>query len=263
MIMSLYNRYNAAILTELAVSDYQMLIVQDSFLYGAPYSSSVYNHFQSNGDEIAYLQAHLDEMQMLDNADCIKAYWNPPLTARADLLLVSDFVSNSSVAVYSVGCPMCSDPIGWLCEGIIGNWSSSNGPCTTSELLANIGNASNWEFANYRVKYCLSQVEAERCKIKFSVYIMIAVIVCNVVKLVCMVLHAVGQAGTLLTVGDAIDSFLAAKDTTTENMCLISKPCIGAAWSEGNSPASQKWTPKSHFWFAAVSIKQWLFFYVL
>jgi hypothetical protein len=262
---SLYFRYNAAILSELDVSDPQILVVQDSFLHGATYSGSVYEYDQPSGDEIAYLQAHVDELQMLNNTDCIQAYASPLLTDRSDLVVVSEFESNSSVAIYSLGCPMCGDPLSWICFGLIGNYSSSNGGCTQSKIEANLGNASNWVLYNHRVKYCLSLQEEERCKIRFSVYIMIAVIACNVVKAVCMLLYTLEHAGTLLTVGDAIDSFLSEEDTTTQNMCVASKALIitSTSLSAWNSTISREWTPKHRFWFAAVGIKQWLLFYIL
>lgn len=72
----------------------------------------------------------------------------------------------------------------------------------------------------YPVEYCLSQPVQERCTDQLSLVTMAVVIVCNAVKLTCMVLLLRQlKCAPLATIGDAIESFMLDKATTTQGMC--------------------------------------------
>ncbi|KAB8213217.1 hypothetical protein BDV33DRAFT_210419 [Aspergillus novoparasiticus] len=75
------------------------------------------------------------------------------------------------------------------------------------------------------VLHCLSKKGEERCRLLFSPPIAITVILCNVVKVVCMALTSrVGRrSGILLTVGDAVSSFLTCPDMTTKGRCMMGR----------------------------------------
>jgi hypothetical protein len=62
---------------------------------------------------------------------------------------------------------------------------------------------------------------------------------------------------TLVTIGDAVASFLYDPDPTTTGICLSSKSSIQATKKWKLQPA-KPWHPKRHFWFRAASIKRWL-----
>lgn len=62
------------------------------------------------------------------------------------------------------------------------------------------------------------------CKLIFDVQIIVIVIICNAIKAICMFLVVVkADDYPLVTLGDAIASFLEYPDPTTKDMCLISK----------------------------------------
>ena len=59
--------------------------------------------------------------------------------------------------------------------------------------------------------------------LQFSLIIMLMVIVCNAVKVVCCILAArrLGESRPLVTIGDAVASFLEVPDPTTAGFCLL------------------------------------------
>lgn len=73
----------------------------------------------------------------------------------------------------------------------------------------------------YPVQHWLSQRVEERCKIQFSLVIMAVTICSNLIKMGCMLLTLwFHRFRPLVTIGDAIESFLQKADHTTRNMCL-------------------------------------------
>ncbi|RAL07797.1 uncharacterized protein BO97DRAFT_446566 [Aspergillus homomorphus CBS 101889] len=74
------------------------------------------------------------------------------------------------------------------------------------------------------VSHCLIKEEEQRCQLFFSPPIAIVVIICNITKVICMLLTArVKRTDLLLRVGDALASFLTRPDPTTLGRCLISR----------------------------------------
>lgn len=61
---------------------------------------------------------------------------------------------------------------------------------------------------------------------------------------------------TLVTIGDAVASFLYDPDPTTAGICLSSKSSIQS--NKWKLQPAKPWNPKRHFWFRAASIKRWL-----
>ena len=103
------------------------------------------------------------------------------------------------------------------------------------------------------IDYCVSDQVEERCELQFNLYIMVTVILCNPVKLVTMGLTVWKQrAPTLVTLGDAVSSFLEVPDTPTEGMCLVTKTDIlNGGWSRDG--VQKVYKPARSFWFKAAS----------
>lgn len=133
--------------------------------------------------------------------------------------------------------------------------------------------ADNWETFSYSVDYCLSEPMEEFCRLEFSMTIMIVIVVCNLIKTICMVLTVWKQkTPPLATIGDAIASFVEVPDRTTKGMCTVSKKdiCTGAWKNQKGQPApnreeleGKRWVAQRHFWFQAASLKRWLACYML
>lgn len=80
----------------------------------------------------------------------------------------------------------------------------------------------------FHVSHCLSKDAKQRCQVLFSLPIALVVLACNSIKVVCMFLAAksVHRRDVLLTVGDAVASFLTRPDLTTRGRCLLSRSDI-------------------------------------
>ncbi|KAL4875009.1 hypothetical protein BJY04DRAFT_211628 [Aspergillus karnatakaensis] len=76
--------------------------------------------------------------------------------------------------------------------------------------------------------YCLLKETEKDCEVYFNLTICLSVIFSNVIKLVCMYQAAkIRRREVLLTVGDAVASFLDCPDATTTHKCLIFLTCLG------------------------------------
>ena len=101
---------------------------------------------------------------------------------------------------------------------------------------------------------CKSEITDEKCKVRFSLGIMIVVIGCNLVKACCMVMAVVrSREPTLVTLGDAGDSFLRTPDQTTIGICFADRQYIGRGWRHGWRARPMQWKQKGiqRWWTAA------------
>ncbi|KAK1148791.1 hypothetical protein N8T08_008676 [Aspergillus melleus] len=148
---------------------------------------------------------------------------------------------------------------GWAAEVRFEQAKATCRPTYTSTHVGNTGDS-------YTVDGCLSMHVAERCQLVFIPSFAIVVIGCGVIKLACIALIA-HRASTkkLLTVGDAIASFLTHPDHHTAGQCLTSK----SDWKVGSpiwrgqehhlrvSTRSRKLSNKSKWWWQAGSTELW------
>jgi hypothetical protein len=112
----------------------------------------------------------------------------------------------------------------------------------------------------------MSERTLPKCRLEFSVYILVAVIVCNIIKSAAMfwTLHRQRES-TLVTFGDAISSWLDRPDETTIHHCLMSKKAVLQSFKRSCSSARENDTPlpkpfslrQKQRWYKAVSPKRW------
>ena len=107
---------------------------------------------------------------------------------------------------------------------------------------------------------CKSERTAEKCKVQFSLGIMIAVICCNIVKACGMVMAVVrSREPTLVTLGDAVDSFLRIPDPTTIGICFADRRFVKRAWRRRWRTDPRQWKQKGvQRWWTSVSVKRWI-----
>lgn len=228
--------YNSVVFSTLSNHSYTVLVVTFDFLSGAPFhntTQSFLDHQQRANITSGYyteLSPHYvteienirrnvsvfkqdqskSEWQKLDGPKCREAYQPEILSDRSDLLAVSSANSTlTSLLYYWSRDDFSSNP--WTCP------SSSEPYCTNFTK-------DYFEVFGYPIDHCLSRRQAEKCQLQFSFPIMIIVIICNLTKAVCMLLTIWYRFATpLLTVGDAIASFLRRPDIYTRNNCLSDK----------------------------------------
>ena len=93
--------------------------------------------------------------------------------------------------------------------------------------------------------------------------ILVTVIVINIVKAMLMVLVFLrldGRDTPLVTIGDAIKSFLERPDPTTKNCCLMSRRNVDALLELPELRQNQRYSPRNREpWFGACSKRRWVF----
>lgn len=262
--------YNSAVFSTLSTQQFSVYLVTSEFLDGAPFNSSLATNdvFDLDISSLLPSQNLQDTLQdtlrdtlqdykanhsfaRLEFKECVETYSAPIISTNSDLMLVSnssdDSNANNSLVWYhedaysplfyygaSVFCflGLC-DPTGAV------NSSYYNGATTDPGF-----------------DYCLSKRVGEHCKLQFSLTIMTVVIVCNLIKTVCMAMISWKQdPEPLVTLGDAIASFLDRPDVTTDRHCIA-----GRTWFESRDWDFRlsRWNPKHLRWSRAASRKRWI-----
>jgi hypothetical protein len=196
-----------------------------------------------------YLRRQIDVLQELDVNDCITKYAQNFQTSKGALLLVldvpADSGTNSTNAVVfdrtaSWGFDMyCSeDRYAWICAQTEQNTCAhyvqyGERSCEQQQDDLIKSNATNWRplVSEYPVAKCYSQDLPQQCKLQASIHLIAVVLFLNAAKAVIMYLAVKWMRGTpLLTVGDAVASFLTRPDPSTKGLCLISRKEVFHDW---------------------------------
>ena len=262
--------YNSAVFSSLGGNQYNAFLVSSDFLDGAPFSTSTFELDSITANVLQDYQKNPASLTKLSDKACVEIYTAQIVSAYSDLVLISDYSdSNNSLLYYgayevseSVSGPYstsgtCSLNLLSDCDpsGIIAhdqNWSvyvNCHGDCDVSAPSSINGTS---------IQYCLSKHVDEHCTLQFSLAIMIIVIICNLIKTICMSIIVWKQdPEPLVTLGDAIASFLDQPDVTTEGKCILDKTQFQdkGSWRL-LKPCS--WDPKRVRWFRAASRRRWL-----
>lgn len=128
---------------------------------------------------------------------------------------------------------------------------------------------------NYQLSGCLAIKAEEHCELLYSPPICIAIVLASLVKVIAMFLSARSSRSRsvpLLTIGDAVASFLEEPDLTTKGLCWISRTEIQGGdwksseqkragmgnWEDGrNQSVIYKSLSRGKFWVQAPSLKRW------
>ncbi|KAF2206225.1 hypothetical protein CERZMDRAFT_53632 [Cercospora zeae-maydis SCOH1-5] len=153
-------------------------------------------------------------MQRLDNADCIAQYGQHYISGHGDVLLItspSPEQDNRTFLWWGT-----TDHDRW--RG--GDWRFER-PTALDWVFPGghqksiRANPEGWSRNNRIIDYCLAIVSAPKCQLQFTVQILIAVVVCNAIKSVFMLVALFSHKDApLVTIGDAIASFLETSSMT-------------------------------------------------
>ena len=280
--------YNSAVFSTLCTRRYNVALVSREFVDGAPFDVTLFSvdGFSVDGDYTDTLldyQKNHTSLVTLDNKACVEIYTAPIISTYSDLILVSTYSNATNSLLYYdqhqdsqliIGSPggsgICSLPILKTCNAsrVIAN------PLEWSIDIPEIGEgvpldvyygsaqyASTAEdpsiFDGTRIQYCLSKGVKEHCKLQCSLVIMIVVIVCNLVKTICMSIIAWKQdPEPLVTLGDAIASFLDRPDVKSKGNCVLGKTRFRESRFWGS--LISRWDLKRLRWFRAASRRRWL-----
>ena len=247
----LHFMYNSAVFSTLSTHPYSAAVVSHDFLTNASFHEvavmsahsdlSFKQNWRVDGNtydnlDVQRLTALRDDQSKLHNLSndaCLKAYRNELVPDRLDVLAISSALNtNTSLLGYF------PDNVGY------GSRSSSRTDLSGTGVLLSYawtcvqatredgyqtpkyhcGSSVQWTVLDFPIEYCLSQPADSTCKLQFSLVIMVIVILCNFSKTFCMFLTIWNPSWVpLLTLGDAIASFLAQPDPSTVNNCLADK----------------------------------------
>ena len=260
--------YNSAVFSTLSNQQFVTFLVTSRFLDGASFNVS-YANSENSGYTMQALQDTLQDYKTnhslvkLECKVCVDTYSAPIIPTNSDLILVSDY-------------PDASNSLVWYDEAVSsslvygGNASvfCSLGLCDYNGVVIDPQNLSfnlseiypvplNGTFRGLTsIDYCLSKRVREHCKLQFSLTIMIVVIVCNIIKTICMTIILRNQdPQPLVTLGDAIASFLDRPDITTARNCIAGRTRFEHSRYWGLLVS--RWDPKRSHWFRAASLRRW------
>ena len=241
-----------------------MAVVTEDFPTGAAFKHSITDN--AAGVNVTAAMTILQKnattsFQNMSNSECIRAYGKTYVTDRRDVLVVTSVQINASIGSVRHAQSNDAQPRNnWVCDD-------------TQELGCDIaravGNASSWTVNKMPVAYCLSMQTPQVCRFEFSLQLLVVVVICNLVKALCMALTVWKQkTPTLVTIGDAVASFLDSPDPTTVERCMMTKAdVLNAHWykkhiSNGQAdfvaPSATEWLPKHNHWFSAASVPRWV-----
>ena len=258
--LPLHLMYNSAVFETLSTNEYQVYTVSKDFLSGAPFESQDSDDFppeiftqQLNSLRDPNSGIHLRNMT---TRECILTYSDAFANSKyKNVLAVSSLndATNSLLDfVYSGRPDLRQQQNLWFC----GDYEDDRGYCNVAEAAA-----QTLTVAEYPIDYCLVQEVDEECMLQFSLSIMLIVIICNLIKTVCMIWVAFEKRPRfLMTVDDAIASFLSESDSTTKNFCLADRDFFR---KKGWQATLLIWKFKRHRWFRTASMKRWFVFNVL
>jgi len=85
----------------------------------------------------------------------------------------------------------------------------------------------DWVIGDHRIDSCLARKTEPHCKLEFSLYIMVPVMICNFIKAIAMLwLLLRQQEVTFVTFGDALASWLDVHDKSTRRYCIMEKDAL-------------------------------------
>jgi hypothetical protein len=218
-----------------------------------------------------FMYDNRDRLTRLNNSACIQAYSSPlQRTHGSVLVVVASNATNDTVKDgftqfdKLVSLAYCWLRPKWplpnvfsviLCVGsAISLKSSSDGVlCDTTGRA----NANNLTVSDYPIDYCLSSPIDEHCRLQFSVVIVVVVIFFNFVKMCCMMATFMEPSPTLVTIGDAIDSFLQRPDPRTAGNCTASWASFTREdWR--SLDLAQPFKARRYWWFQATTRRRLL-----
>jgi hypothetical protein len=193
-----------------------------------------------------YYSAVANNLTRLDPAACIKAQATTFQTSRGSLILVTNdsaslpepfFYDTSLSTITKNGCR--PDAYAWICGQGRGdnNCFSHPPPPSCSSQISSL-DPNTWKPLGSTVSYCLSEAIGQRCRLEFSPQIAGVVIVFNFIKvLILAYTFFCLNEDPLMTMGDAVASFLGKRDETTKELCLMGKDNV--EWWENTHPSRE------------------------
>ncbi|TPX18423.1 uncharacterized protein E0L32_011664 [Thyridium curvatum] len=230
--------YNSVIFTTKVGADPRLVFVTQSFLTGETFSNATSNNAAGlSRIDILNLQKMagskvLVNMTIEECMDEFDGAFNAEFTAA---LFVTDIVAPSSSVLQT----------------------------TTQASLLSLGAASEGRdsiiAARAATQFCLAQrdLDGHTCDLSLNGSLLAVVVLLNIITILATTAILFRSSfRPLVTIGDAIASFLEDPDHTTEGSCLMTKAdVLQNRWGLGEA---KHWQSRRHFWFRSASVLRWL-----
>ena len=194
--------------------------------------------------------------QYLTPFQCAKVYNTDFLSDHRNLFLITNYTTgamfdNSTLLEMGIVTDEQPPPDSLKCRYF---------RCEPNELTSRMASGHPWMVSGDAITGCMGEITKEKCKVQFSLFIMIVVICCNVVKACGMIMTIVrSREPTLVTLGDAIDSFLRIPDPTTIGICYADRRFIEKEWRGGSRAGPRQWKQKGvQRWWSSASKTRWI-----
>jgi len=208
----------------------------------------------------------------LTTSQCTNIYKTDFVSNHRNLFLIANYTSNATYnnTILDMRVVMGQDvsSSSWMCNSPQGNLDAqypySSYFCNANEFASNVSKGLPWQInlqvGPIGISGCKSEITEEKCKVHFSLGIMIVVICCNLVKACSMIMTAIrSREPTLVTLGDAVDSFLGTPDLTTIGICFADRRFIKREWRRGWRVGPRQWKQKGvQRWWSSVSQTRWI-----
>ena len=239
----------------LSANTYAVFVIPEGFVENIhPFNESLFQSHEGYYEDLQRLRNLTSDQRdqwNMTNRECIAQY-SKSIVTGGNLWAVT-----SNISLVGQPIDIFSGPAIDLSKCVYsGNYCKLGGRATKG--------SDSWAYDAQPISYCLSEPIPERCTLQYSMHILIVVVICNALKvLVMLFIFWKQETETLVTLGDAISSFLDNPDPTTAGQCLASKRDIRKEFKPRDMNGDQflapkEWQSKGCFWFAAPSGKRWL-----
>ncbi|KAF3045132.1 hypothetical protein E8E12_009612 [Didymella heteroderae] len=280
--------FNAVFFTTTETYQYAVAVVDYGFqnntaFHVTPDNSSPYRRFGSeqfewqgdcNGEDCTWdvtndtfverllndVRSQAQTFTTLSPSECIRYYTEGFTSKYSDVVVISNATQVESPILWTRYPQRIltedkrttnRDSYHWICHDILNNTTEE--VCSRKRALESL-KFKPWTVYTHPVDRCLARIAPDRCRLQYNVWIMGAVVVFSIIKVLAIaVLVFTHPDGTFLrTIGDAIASFLEKSDPATENMCLVSSAQVRKhGFATPASPRAlndsrQRWRPRTN-----------------
>ncbi|KAG4441757.1 hypothetical protein IFR05_002748 [Cadophora sp. M221] len=283
--------YNSIVFSGVKINQYAILSVTSSFMDENALKSVDWAGFNTTGPKFTtalnpnrkiisemHQQLYSGNYTKLDELDCVDAYAPQLQTGHGNVILVSNVTgklpiktlqySDLKSSVYETAWGYTFDTSGWICGAenattVLQNggyWSAAE-ECNSDKHAYYGTSTHSWLPFGTKVDYCLAQNVVPQCKVFASLSLIFLVLMMGLLKLVVMAVaffHI--DSAPLLTLGDAIASFMENADQYTRNMCLCSSENF-RIWAYKNTewtPQLRPWVKKTRRWYSMIRVRRWI-----
>lgn len=229
--------YNAVIFTSQTAANYSLVFVTQPFLSGAPFSNATTNNQgRMTRLEILALQdlARRDALDNLTATDCLGKFGGVFESEYQSVLLVTDVESPGSALVQTARASTSQGKFRTIKDGL---------------AVAKVGERS--------IQFCLAQkADEQSCRVSLNGSLLGIVSLLNLASVVSMAVVLFKPSfDPLVSLGDAVRSFLQHPDPTTRDSCLMTK--IDVWQSRWGFREPKYWIPHDLFWLRVPSLPRW------